>query len=57
MARIRAIADEQKKLDSLLKSVTLQEVVVTTRVKTRIEELDDKYAQGLFHGHGNCEKF
>jgi hypothetical protein len=57
MARIRAIADEQKRLDSLLKSVTLQEVVVTTRVKTRIEELDDKYAQGLFHGHGNSKNF
>ncbi|MEO8172791.1 MAG: hypothetical protein ABI581_06895 [Sediminibacterium sp.] len=57
MARIKAIADEQKKSDSLAKTTTLKEVIVTTKVKTRIQEIDEKYAQGLFSGNGNAKSF
>lgn len=45
-------AAEKRILDSMASSGTLQEVVVTTRVKKRIEEIDEKYTTGLFTSDG-----
>jgi hypothetical protein len=50
MARLKEIADEQKRLEALMKQTTLEEVVVRTKIKTRIEQIDEKYATGLFEG-------
>jgi hypothetical protein len=50
MTRLKEIADEQKRLEALMKQATLAEVVVRTRIKTRIEQIDEKYATGLFEG-------
>ncbi len=58
MARIKMIADQQQKLDSLARLTTLKEVVVTAKAKTRTEELEDTYIQGgLFRGGGNARSF
>jgi hypothetical protein len=48
LARINAIADEKRKLETLMRQTTLKEVIVTAKIKSRIEELNDKYARGLF---------
>ncbi|MCA6490192.1 MAG: hypothetical protein IM551_09215, partial [Chitinophagaceae bacterium] len=45
-------AADKRILDSMASSGTLQEVVVTTRVKKRIEEIDEKYTTGLFSSDG-----
>ncbi|MES2328056.1 MAG: hypothetical protein V4539_00550 [Bacteroidota bacterium] len=50
MARLKEIADEQKRLDALMHQTTLQEVVVTTKVKSRLEQMDETYTSGLFTG-------
>ncbi len=51
IARIQFIANEQKQLDLLKSKTTLQEVIVKTTFKTRLEQLDQKYATGQFSGH------
>ncbi|MDP3667584.1 MAG: hypothetical protein Q8R50_12955 [Sediminibacterium sp.] len=48
ITRIKAIAREQRRLEELMKAVTLKEVVVKTRIKTRLEEMNDTYARGVF---------
>ena len=45
-------AADKRILDSMAASGTLQEVVVTTRVKKRIEEIDEKYTTGIFSSDG-----
>jgi hypothetical protein len=45
-------AADKRILDSMAASNTLQEVVVTTRVKKRIEEIDEKYTTGIFSSDG-----
>ena len=45
-------AADKRILDSMAASGTLQEVVVTTRVKKRIEEIDEKYTTGVFSSDG-----
>ncbi|MEO7530778.1 MAG: hypothetical protein ABIS69_05185, partial [Sediminibacterium sp.] len=52
LSRVQFIHREQKRLDSLKNKTTLQEVIVNTKFKTRLEQLDDKYASGQFSGHG-----
>ncbi len=49
--RLLSIAAEQRRLDSLLLQTTLKEVVVKARVKSKTEELDEKYASGLFRNN------
>jgi hypothetical protein len=50
LARVNFIAQERRKLDSLIKLTTLKEVVVVSKVKTRIQELDSRYVSGAFSG-------
>lgn len=50
MARLKEIADEQKRVEALMKQTTLEEVVVRTKIKSRIEQIDETYATGLFEG-------
>ncbi|WP_439506335.1 hypothetical protein [Sediminibacterium sp.] len=45
-------AAEKRFLDSLVATKTLEDVVVTTRVKSRIEIMDEKYATGMFTSDG-----
>lgn len=45
-------AADKRILDSMAASGTLQEIVVTTRIKKRIEEIDEKYTTGLFTSDG-----
>lgn len=45
-------AAEKRFLDSLAATRTLDDVVVTTRVKSRIEEMDEKYTTGMFTSDG-----
>jgi hypothetical protein len=45
-------AADKRKLDSMASSATLQEVVVTTRVKKRIDQMDEKYTTGFFSSDG-----
>ncbi len=46
--KLSEILAEQERLRKLLAEATLKEVVVTTRVKTKLELLNDKYATGFF---------
>lgn len=48
----RKYASDKKILDSMLASTTLKEVVVTTRVKSKIEQMDEKFTTGLFTSDG-----
>jgi hypothetical protein len=58
LARMRSIADQQQQLDSLVRLTTLKEVTVTTKVKTRTEEMEDQYVRsGVFRGGGNARSF
>ena len=50
LARIKSIAEEQKRVNTLMKQTTLKEVVVHAKIKSRIDELNDKYSSGLFSG-------
>jgi hypothetical protein len=45
-------AADKRILDSMAASGTLQEVIVTTRVKKRIDEIDEKYTTGVFSSDG-----
>ncbi len=45
-------AAEKRFLDSLVATRTLEDVVVTTRVKSRIETIDEKYSSGMFSSDG-----
>ncbi len=45
---MQEIALQQIQLQKLREGTTLEEVVVKTRVKSRLEELDDTYANGMF---------
>jgi len=56
MAHIKMLAAEQRKLDSLMRKTTLQEVIVRTKVKTRLQEMDENYTSGLF-GNGDAISF
>lgn len=47
---LRQAALEQEKLQALLKGTTLEDVTVTGRRKTRFEEMDETYTNGLFRG-------
>lgn len=53
LLRIKSIDDQQNNLDSLKNKTTLQEVIVTTKFKTRLEQLDEKYATGPYSGHSS----
>lgn len=51
MARIKAIMAEQKRVEELMKQASLKEVIVRTKIKTRLQEMDEKYTRsGLFQG-------
>jgi hypothetical protein len=54
LSRIKAIDQQQNNLDSLKSKTTLQEVTVTTKFKTRLEQLDEKYATGPYSGHSSA---
>jgi len=45
-------AAEKRFLDSLVATKTLADVVVTTRIKSRIEMIDEKYSTGMFSSDG-----
>ncbi|MES2372057.1 MAG: hypothetical protein V4557_05720 [Bacteroidota bacterium] len=53
-SRMQFFAQEQRLLDSLKNKTTLQEVVVKAKFKTRLEQLDEKYAKGNFSGHSRA---
>ena len=48
IARMNFFLSEQEKLRRLMASATLSEVVVKTKVKSKIEVLDETYSSGLF---------
>jgi hypothetical protein len=50
--RTKLFLAEQERLAKQLKQALLNEVVVTGRVKSEKEKLDEKYAKGLFTGDG-----
>lgn len=54
--RSRYFALEQERLNELLEGATLQGVTVQAKTKSRLEQLDEKYATGLFTG-GNASSF
>lgn len=56
LARIKAIEAEQRKLTELLRQSTLKEVVVKTKTKTRLQEMNERYTSGLF-GTGESRDF
>lgn len=47
---LREAAFAQERLRVLQTQTTLEEVVVKARIKTRIEEMDENYTNGLFRG-------
>lgn len=57
MTRIKAIADEQRRIQELMKQATLKEVVVTAKIKTRIQEMDEKYARSSMFQGGQSRNF
>ncbi len=55
-ARLRYLADQEARLKDLLKGSTLQGVTVTTKVKSPMQKLDERYASGLFQS-GDAYQF
>lgn len=55
-ARLRYLADQEARLRDLLKGNTLQGVTVTTKVKTPLQKLDERYATALFQS-GDAYQF
>ena len=55
-ARLRFLANEESRLNELLKTSTLKGVTVTTKVKSPLQKLDEKYASGLFQS-GDAYQF
>ncbi len=55
-ARLRFLADQQARLNELLKGTTLQGVTVTTKAKSPLKLLDERYASGLFQS-GDAYQF
>jgi hypothetical protein len=55
--RANLLAYERLRLDSLLKTTTLVNVTVTTKAKSPVEVLDEKYATGLFSGGDAAGQF
>ncbi len=55
-ARLRFLANEQAHLNELLKTTTLQGVTVTTRTKSPLQLLDERYASGMFQS-GDAYQF
>ena len=51
------LAQERLRLEELLKTTTLKEVIVTSKTKSKIELLDEKYASGLFSGGDAAAQF
>jgi len=49
-AKLNLFFAEQEKQRKLLASMTLEEVVVKSKVKTPVQLLEEKYAKGLFSG-------
>ena len=47
---MKYLVAEQKRVKELIRQSTLKEVVVYTKVKTRMEEMRDRYTSGLFQG-------
>ena len=47
-ARLHFFNNEQAKLKELLKSTTLENVIVTTKVQSSMQLLDKRYAKGVF---------
>lgn len=50
-------AQEQEKLRKLLRTTTLEGVVVESKKKTNLQLLDEKYANGMFSGGGDGYSF
>lgn len=55
-ARLRFLANEQARLNELLKTTTLQGVTVTTKTKSPMQLLDERYASGMFQS-GDAYQF
>jgi hypothetical protein len=50
LAKFQELIEEQKRVDLLKQKSTLKEVTVYAKEKTRLKQLDQKYAQGVFSG-------
>ena len=50
-ARMEFIISQQRRLDSLKNKTTLEEVIVRTKYKTTLEQLNDKYTSSSFSAH------
>ncbi|MBX9734183.1 MAG: hypothetical protein K2X37_08975 [Chitinophagaceae bacterium] len=48
--RMNYFLAEQERIKKLQESANLQEVIVKTKVKTPLQQMDEKYARGLFAG-------
>ncbi len=54
--RLRFLANEEARLNELLKTTTLQGVTVTTKAKSPLQLMDERYASGLFQS-GDAYQF
>jgi hypothetical protein len=50
--KLDMILSQQELLRKLMAEATLKEVTVTTRVKTKLEQLNEKYTSAFFSGNG-----
>ncbi len=57
VANMQKSLAEQKKLQQLMQTTTLSEVIVRTKTKSPIELLDEKYTSGLFAGDNDGYRF
>ncbi len=55
-ARLRYLANASARLNEMLKGTTLQNVTVTTKAKSPLQKLDERYASGLFQS-GDAYQF
>ncbi len=54
LSKFQYLIEEQKKVDLLKQQTTLKEVTVRSFAKTRLKQLDLKYAKGIFSAEANA---
>lgn len=50
--KLDALLAQQELLRKIMAETTLKEVIVTAKIKTKLEQVDEKYASGFFSGNG-----
>lgn len=55
--KLALVLAEEELLRKKMAETTLKEVIVTTRIKSKVEQLDEKYSSGFFRGNASRKSY